>query len=699
MARRVMRWPEGSPGAADMPLLLAILIAFGLCYTALELAERLRASPDAPFQPQSQPQGQPVGPSADPPGEAGSGPAGDPWARRVWYATISGTLGLGLWSMMVVPTLLSLPDGLPDIRLLPATLSLALPLLAALPGVALALGHPATPGVDGPGWREAWRPLGGALLLGAGLLAGCRLNSLALSTLPPDDAPRTLFPAWLIATAGLALLFHLARRSPRESPLRFLLAMPPAFCLALVHPVMEAHLSHWLDFVMLRELGEAMPGLLAAMLVAGTLLLLGVVLTFCFLARRISEAAQREAGALRLSEKRLRILYRRSPLPLCVLDGNGAIEQVSDAWLELLGRMRREVLGQPLARFMGPDCARRFADGGWEGVLRQRELRGVAYDFLHRDGGVVHVLLSARVERDASGSTVRILAGLTDITARRQAEEALRQSQRMEALGQIAAGVAHDFNNFLMVVKGNLDIARRDPARAERALCRAGEGADRAAALARRLLAFSRREATVHEKVCLPELLHGMEDLLHRSLAPGMRLETCLPPGLWPVKAEPAELESALLNLVINARDAIAERQPGRTLPRGLVRIRLMNRPAPNASGTDQAMAGDMVAIEVADNGQGMAPEVLAHATEPFFTTKPAGRGTGLGLAMARRFAEGCGGRLTIDSRPGEGTTVRILLPRCEEPALPPMLLPGAPSGTADFQGRAEAPQKIPPGP
>ncbi|WP_027279986.1 hypothetical protein [Roseomonas gilardii] len=142
-----------------MPLLLAILIAFGLCYTALELAERLRASPDAPFQPQGQPQGpsqgHPVGPSADPPGEAGSGPAGDPWARRVWYATISGTLGLGLWSMMVVPTLLSLPDGLPDIRPLPATLSLALPLLAALPGVALALDHPAAPGAEGPGWREA----------------------------------------------------------------------------------------------------------------------------------------------------------------------------------------------------------------------------------------------------------------------------------------------------------------------------------------------------------------------------------------------------------------------------------------------------------------------------------------------------------------------------------------------------------------
>lgn len=663
-----------------MPLLLAVLIAFGLCYTVLELAERLRASPDAPFQ------------SNLPPADAAEA-GGDPWARRIWYATIWGTLGLGLWSMMVVPTLLSLPDGMPEILLLPAALSLALPLLASLPGVALALGDP-IPGRTGAAagttrWRECWRPLGGALLLGAGLLAGCRLSSVALATQPPEASSHTLFQAGLLATASLGLLFRLARRSPRDTPLRFLSAIPSALGLVLVHPIMEAHLPHWLNFARLRDLGEAQPSLLAAMLVAGVLLLFGVVLTFCFLARRMSEAAQREAGALRLSEKRLRILYRRSPLPLCVLDGSGAIEQVSDAWLELLGRMRREVLGHPLARFMSPDCARRFAGCGWEGILRQRELRGAAYDFLHRDGGVVHVLLSARVERDASGSTVRILAGLTDITARRQAEEALRQAQRMEALGQIAAGVAHDFNNFLTVVKGNLDIARRDPERAGRALSRAGEGADRAAALARRLLAFSRREVAVHEKVCLSALLPGMEELLHRSLAPGMRLETCLPPGLWPVKAEPAELESALLNLVINARDAIAEREPGRQLARGLVRIRLANRPS---SGTDQEMPGDMVAIEVADNGRGMEPEVLARAMEPFFTTKPAGRGTGLGLAMARRFAEGCGGRLTIDSRPGQGTTVRIMLPRFEEPAPPPAMLP-------EPGERTKIPQGFPPGP
>lgn len=249
---------------------------------------------------------------------------------------------------------------------------------------------------------------------------------------------------------------------------------------------------------------------------------------------------------------------------------------------------------------------------------------------------------------------------LRDEMARREAaEDQVRQMQKMEAIGQLSGGIAHDFNNMLAIVIGSLDMARRrlgeetEP-RVRTYLDNAAEGARRAALLTGRLLAFARRQQLNPEPIDPNGLVGGMTDLLQRALGERVTVETDLAPDLWPVHADAAELENALLNLAVNARDA---------MPDG---GRLVIATA-NTSGVDPASGlapGDYVAIHVRDNGQGMAPDVLDRAFEPFFTTKQVGRGTGLGLSQVYGFVRQSGGQVTVDSAPGDGTCVTIVLPR-----------------------------------
>jgi signal transduction histidine kinase/ActR/RegA family two-component response regulator len=242
---------------------------------------------------------------------------------------------------------------------------------------------------------------------------------------------------------------------------------------------------------------------------------------------------------------------------------------------------------------------------------------------------------------------------------REAAESQLRQVQKMEAVGQLTGGIAHDFNNMLAVVVGGIDLAQRRLNGPRREvlnhLTNAMEGATRAAALTRRLLSFARSEPLLPERVDSFELVEGMSDLLDRTLGERIHVEVALDPEAWPIYVDPHQLENAIVNLAVNARDAMEGT--------GTVRISTANMTL-NPNQVGDIRAGDYVRISVTDTGCGMAPEVLERAFEPFFTTKPVGKGTGLGLSQIFGFAHQSGGEVGIESEVGRGTTVSIYLPR-----------------------------------
>jgi len=246
---------------------------------------------------------------------------------------------------------------------------------------------------------------------------------------------------------------------------------------------------------------------------------------------------------------------------------------------------------------------------------------------------------------------------------RMAAEAQLRQVQKMEAVGQLTGGIAHDFNNMLAVVVGGIDLALRrlnGPRReVSMHLNNAMEGATRAAALTRRLLSFARSEPLLPERVHSRELIGGMSDLLDRTLGERVTLKVKSSPDTWPSYVDPHQLENAIVNLAVNARDAM-EGQGTLTITTENVAL------AANEVGDVQA--GDYVRIAVSDTGCGMTPEVMERAFEPFFTTKPVGKGTGLGLSQIFGFAHQSGGEVGIESTLGQGTTVSIYLPRTEAP-------------------------------
>ncbi|HEY8434442.1 MAG TPA: ATP-binding protein [Sphingomicrobium sp.] len=247
---------------------------------------------------------------------------------------------------------------------------------------------------------------------------------------------------------------------------------------------------------------------------------------------------------------------------------------------------------------------------------------------------------------------------------REAAEAQLRQVQKMEAVGQLTGGIAHDFNNMLAVVVGGIDLALRrlnGPRREVMMhLNNAMEGATRAAALTRRLLSFARSEPLLPEGVDSSELIGGMSDLLDRTLGERIRVEVDLSRDSWPIYVDPHQLENAIVNLAVNARDAMNGE--------GLMRISTQNvRLGANEVGDIQA--GDYVKVGVTDTGCGMSQEVMERAFEPFFTTKPVGKGTGLGLSQIFGFAHQSGGEVGIESQVGRGTTVSIYLPRAEKAA------------------------------
>ncbi|WP_458760215.1 PAS domain-containing protein [Afipia sp. TerB] len=352
---------------------------------------------------------------------------------------------------------------------------------------------------------------------------------------------------------------------------------------------------------------------------------------------------------------------------LAVADTDGVIRTVNPAWTKTLGWTESELLNRSSEWLQHPDDHAR-TQAELANLARGRATVRFESRVLHKDGSYRWLSWTAVPDNGLVYAVGR------DVTAEKvaeerlkAAEEALRQSQKMEAVGQLTGGIAHDFNNLLTGIVGSLDLMRTRFAQGrtagiDRYIEAAMASANRAAALTHRLLAFARRQPLVPKPVDVGQLVASLEDLLHRTLGEGIKLDVVASEDLWPTLCDPNQLENALLNLAINARDAMPDG--------GKLTVTLSNTWLDTSPLADPPLpAGDYICIDVSDTGTGMSAEVAARAFDPFFTTKPIGKGTGLGLSMIYGFARQSNGHVVIDSAWGKGTSVRLYLPRLQDEA------------------------------
>ncbi|MBC9034293.1 PAS domain S-box protein [Sphingomonas sp. JC676] len=389
----------------------------------------------------------------------------------------------------------------------------------------------------------------------------------------------------------------------------------------------------------------------------------GTLVGFAKVTRDLTERRAAEE-ALRRSEERFRLLVQSvTDYAIYMLDPEGYIASWNAGAERFKGYRTDEILGAHFSRFYTDEDretglpARALETSRTQGRYEAEGLR------VRKDG--THFWASVVIDpvHDASGDLIGFAKITRDLTERRQsqlaleqAQEAFFQSQKMESIGKLTGGVAHDFNNLLAVIIGSLDLARRRMASGGadigRFLDNAMEAAERGATLTQRMLAFARKQELQLETVDAMALVRGMAELLQRTIGAGVTIDTRFPLVLKSVHADPAQLELVLLNLAVNARDA---------MPGGGGIIIAAREEQIGRHG--ELAPGSYVCLSVTDSGGGMDEATLARAMEPFFTTKGVGSGTGLGLSMAHGFAEQCGGRLILKSQIGEGTTAELWLP------------------------------------
>jgi PAS domain S-box-containing protein len=392
----------------------------------------------------------------------------------------------------------------------------------------------------------------------------------------------------------------------------------------------------------------------------------GTLLGYAKVTRDLTE---RKQGELELSkrERQLQLLVQGvTDYALFMLDPEGHVTNWNSGAQRIKGYDSEEIIGSHFSRFYTEEdraaglpkesleTARREGKFEKEGIRVRKDgsrfWAHVIIDAIHDDSGAL--LGFAKVTRDI---TEKIEAQ----KALNQAREELFQAQKMEAIGQLTGGIAHDFNNLLMAILGSLDILKRrlsdDPALMP-LLDNAIQGADRGVALIQRMLAYSRKQDLNMAPVAIPEIVSGMADFVKRSVGSAIRIETRFPPDLPDVMTDAVQLETALLNLFVNARDA---------MPHGGTITVHAGRADPSDL-TGKWSDDHFVRVSVTDSGEGMDETILEQATTPFFTTKGVGKGTGLGLSMVQGLAEQSEGRLQIESRKGEGTTISLILPVAE---------------------------------
>ncbi len=376
--------------------------------------------------------------------------------------------------------------------------------------------------------------------------------------------------------------------------------------------------------------------------------------------------------ALRRSQEQFRLLVQGvTDYAIFMLDPEGHVASWNAGAQRIKGYAPDEVIGSHFSRFYTSEdlakgiptrgLATAARDGRWEAEgLRER-----------KDGSTfwAHVVIDAI--RDEDGKIIGFAKVTRDISERKEAEQslqqtqaALAQAQKMEALGQLTGGVAHDFNNLLQVISSNLQLAAKDVAgnpRAEVRIQNALAGVSRGARLAQQLLAFGRRQALEPKVINVGRFIRGMDDMLRRTIGADIEFETCVSGGLWNTLLDPNQVENAVLNLAINARDAMPE---GGKLTIEAANAFLDDRYAASHEGL---RPGQYVMLAVTDTGSGMPPDVAQRVFEPFFSTKPEGKGTGLGLSMVYGLVKQSGGHIKIYSELGHGTTVKLYFPRAHE--------------------------------
>jgi len=349
---------------------------------------------------------------------------------------------------------------------------------------------------------------------------------------------------------------------------------------------------------------------------------------------------------------------------LIVIDATGIIRYLNHACEALFGYDVEEALGQNV-RILMPAPVAAEHDGY---ITRHRETKvkriiGIGRELTgqRKDGSQFPMYLSVG-EGTINGETL-FVGIIYDLTEKKRGEELILHHQKLDAIGQLSGGVAHDFNNIINIITGNLEmIADQElPQAAQRAVARAQEAAMRAARITQRLLAFARRQPLQPKRIDVNATLNGLADMLRRSLGESITLSLTLTSGAWQIEADLDQFETAILNLALNARDAMATG--------GALQIATANATFDSTPGAvDDIPAGAYVAVSVSDTGQGMARDVRDRAFEPFFTTKAAGAGTGLGLSMVYGFLKQLGGHARLYSEPGIGTRVTLYFPRLEEP-------------------------------
>ncbi len=418
---------------------------------------------------------------------------------------------------------------------------------------------------------------------------------------------------------------------------------------------------------------------------------------FAVLGSRIADGltsfiAQQE---LRESQERLRTILEHAPEAIAIVDvASGRIVESNRAATALYGADARRLAQLTLAALSPPvqpdgaDSAQVLRD-----MLAAAAAGGApAAEWTHRSVGGVDTPCEIRMVRLPGHAAAQVRVSATDISARKRAEagrreleDQLRHAQKLKSIGQLTGGIAHDFNNLLTAIVGNIEIARDradDPERVRNHLGHAAAAVGRAAELTRRLLAFARKQALRPRLVDLNALVSDMDNLLRRTLGGGVAIETIHAGDLWSCEVDSGQLENAILNLAINARDA--------TAGQGRLTIETANVCLdPRLVAQDgEFEAGDYVMVAVSDDGHGMPAEVQRNAFEPFFSTKETGKGSGLGLSMVYGFVKQSGGDVRIDSEVGRGTSVQIYLPRGGN--TPPAEAPRRPVGGDEPRGRGE---------
>ena len=373
-------------------------------------------------------------------------------------------------------------------------------------------------------------------------------------------------------------------------------------------------------------------------------------------------------------------------MPMVITDphqNDNPIVFANNAFLDLTLYEKEEVLGRNCRFLQGAQT-----DRGEVAKLREaiENEASIALELLNykRDGTPFWNAVFIGPIHDASGKLLYFFASQIDVTRRRESDRTLLQTQKMEAVGQLTAGLAHDFNNLLQVVNGNLELAaaRVEDDRVRRYIQSARTAAEKGAKLTGQLLAFARKTRLDPRPVDVNATINGFCDVLESSLGKQAELQLTLRRGLPRALLDPEQFEMAVLNIAINARDAMPDG--------GLIEIVTSKLQLDGDASARQLLPGEYVVVEVRDQGQGMPAHVIERATEPFFTTKGTGKGTGLGLAMASGFVQQSRGRLEIDSTPGKGTTVRLLFPAAiAEHAEVPALSHPAVSAQADDKSGA----------